>query len=57
MVAVAEWDAGGLAPVMQTFTGPLGVFDHSARLCTASDRDNVQDLQLQPLADCQLTRL
>jgi len=23
-----EWDAGGLAPVMQTFAGSLGVFDH-----------------------------
>jgi len=26
---------------MQTFAGPLGVFDHSPRLCTASDRDNL----------------
>jgi len=30
-----------LAMVMQTFAGPLGMFDHSPRLCTASDRDNV----------------
>ena len=41
MVAVPEWDAGGLAPVMQTFVGHLDVFDHSPRLCTASDKDNV----------------
>jgi len=40
-VAVPEWDAGGLAPVMQTFAGPLGVFDHLPHRCTASNRDNV----------------
>jgi len=26
---------------MQTFVGHLDVFDHSPRLCTASDKDNV----------------
>jgi len=28
-VAVPEWEAGGLAPVMQTFVGPLDAFDRS----------------------------